>query len=1165
LTKILVVENSKIKGTNITNYLKSLRKNLEIIPTFSAKSALDIISQKKPDIAIINEILPDQPGISLIKRMKDKSKKTHFILITDEDSALEGQLIKDVFKSVDDIVSIPTTKESYKSIGIAIHRFFKEKKLQKTNLDSRQQYLEGLVMLRTFELKKTNERLKKKVNERTWAIEVLRKSLEKYRTLVETSDDMIFTVDLEGNFSFTNKALRKHLGYTEKELEGKNGFELVHPDDLENVLSRFLELPKGKFVSNLEYRYRTKNGSYINILNNAAPIIDSKGKITGAFGIARNITERKKIEEELKQTHDELEIRVQSRTEELEKSNEKLRNEIIERKRIEQALRESKQRYYTIFNKSPDYIYLMDIDGKILDANEVLLDQIGLSLGELKKIDLLDLYAGNNIKDVFQIISQLLAGQEVKGFEVRIQPPHGKPLDLEINAVPFEENGKVTKVLNLARDITKRKHAEEALRESEGKYRDLVENINEIIYSLDRSGVVTYIGPLIKNVLEYEPQEIIGQNFSQFVHQEDRSYSTNRFKENMIKRKDPGVYRVITKSGKIRWLQASSRPIEKAGKIVGLQGILIDITERKEAESALKDSEERFRELSDLLPEGVFEIDLEGNFIFANKKAFEMSGYLQNDIDNGLNAFQIIDSKEHKRMKNNMSRIMKGEDLGAHEYIAKNKDGEKFPVLIHSTAIIQNEKPTGLRGIIIDIKQRKKVEEALRESENRYRGLFEKSSASITLVDTNGIVIDCNESTEKMIGFSKKEIIGKPFQELLTLVPSDLPKLMENFQKLLNGEDIIPYELEIITKDGKRRWIIIRNSLLKKNDNIFGFQIISTDITGRKRAEEALKNKLRESEYLYQLSEEMKYSDTVEDVCKKGLSSVCSGFDFNRGLCFLLNENLEYLNLAYSVGFDQKNKSMKISIWKNESILKQATFENKWFIIQLGKMIFGEGELLVPDSLRKKLGFPTKNDSYIVAPINSKKKVIGVVILDTSNYDLLSQESKEMLDMYLTTIGTAVENVRLYHKLEESLEKLKEIDILRSEFIDVASHELRTPLASIKIYTDLMRDGYIGNFSKNEFSQLEDMNKNIHNLNDLINNMLDFTRTEKDFPKLSFKKVALSNVVKDVVAGFKPIAKARNISLKFSTKGSTVIQSDYEMVKKIFTNLIGNLMVAKSL
>ena len=146
------------------------------------------------------------------------------------------------------------------------------------------------------------------------------------------------------------------------------------------------------------------------------------------------------------------------------------------------------------------------------------------------------------------------------------------------------------RLVKLEEQDTKRKKAEETLQESEEKFRYLVENSNEVIYSVDDKGIVTYISPRIQSLLGYTQDELIGQDFTKFMYIEDLEHSKERFQKNLSDENPPGEYRVLTKSGEIRWIHASSKPILKGKQVLGVQGILSDITDRKRAEENIKAS-----------------------------------------------------------------------------------------------------------------------------------------------------------------------------------------------------------------------------------------------------------------------------------------------------------------------------------------------------------------------------------------------------------------------------------------------------------------------------------------------------------------------------------------------------------------------------------------------
>ena len=139
----------------------------------------------------------------------------------------------------------------------------------------------------------------------------------------------------------------------------------------------------------------------------------------------------------------------------------------------------------------------------------------------------------------------------------------------------------------------------------------------------------------------------------------------------------------------------------------------------------LRESEQRFRELAEMLPETVFEIDLGGQVTFVSRSAFAAFGYTPQDVEKGLIAFDLLAPEDRERALGNMAKVLKGDDIGLTEYTALTKGGERVPVLLHSSAIIRDGRSLGLRGFMINICERNRVELALRESEERNRRILE--------------------------------------------------------------------------------------------------------------------------------------------------------------------------------------------------------------------------------------------------------------------------------------------------------------------------------------------------------------------------------------------------------------------------------------------------------
>jgi len=286
--------------------------------------------------------------------------------------------------------------------------------------------------------------------------------LRRYNQGVQMSTDMIFTVDFDGNFLFTNEAFYSQLGYSEEEVRETNGFQLLHPDDLNRVQRRFASLRKGKTLQNLEYRYRKKDGSYVTILNSACPMFGPEGTIVGALGIARNISERKRREEELREHHDNLEKLVAERTHELRLLNRRLQHELLERKQAEEATRKSKQQLEDLLATAPVVMCRADLKGKVIYVNGKFEDITGYSKAEVigkywPTLGILPI----DVDELMHRTTEKLSGRPASPMEVAVKCKDGQLKYVSGVGEVIKENGKPVGVQVIAQDITERKKAEE--------------------------------------------------------------------------------------------------------------------------------------------------------------------------------------------------------------------------------------------------------------------------------------------------------------------------------------------------------------------------------------------------------------------------------------------------------------------------------------------------------------------------------------------------------------------------------------------------------------------------------------------------------------------------------------------------------------------------------
>ena len=254
--------------------------------------------------------------------------------------------------------------------------------------------------------------------------------------------------------------------------------------------------------------------------------------------------------------------------------------------------------------------------------------------------------------------------------------------------------------------------------------------------------------------------------------------------------------------------------------VLGYQGIIRDITEQKRMEEKIKITEKRYKELSDSLPAGVFETDKSGNFLFINRYGFKLSGYSPQDIDNGLNALQLFIPEDRDKVNQDMLRVLKGEKLDGREYTGLNKDGSTYSVIIYSSPIILDTRTYGLRGIVVDITERKKAELALRSREaelkHKTKSLEEVNTALKVLLQRREE--DKAELNEKVL-FNVKELIVPYLEKLrkrsldskqkayLNILESNLNDIISPFLRTLSTQYLGFTHTEILVanlvKEGK--------------------------------------------------------------------------------------------------------------------------------------------------------------------------------------------------------------------------------------------------------------------------------------------------------------------------------------------------------------------------
>ena len=515
------------------------------------------------------------------------------------------------------------------------------------------------------------------------------------------------------------------------------------------------------------------------------------------------------------------------------------------------ALHRSEARYRSILRAAPAGIGVV-VNRVLAEVNDRLCDMTGFSREELLGQSARVLYPTQEDFDFVGLEKyRQIAAKGTGTVETRWLKKDGAVLEVLLSSSPIDPSDLLAGVTFTAFDITERKRAEQALRASEENYRRITDNMHDLVAEIDAHGRFQFVTPSYRRVLGYDPKELLGTSAFALLHPDDRERVTAVFGDGMRLLKDQEAeFRYRHADGHYIWFRSTgSFLFDASGAFTGAVITSRDVSERKEAEAALLQSESRFSVFMEHLPAAAFIKDYDGLTLFANRYLNELFGW---EEATGKTTAELLSPDLAERMIADDRRVLTEGPKLIEEIVTDTHgnirvfDTYKFPVVFEGSAPL-------LGGVAVDVTKRKSAEEALRQAnlviENSPVVLFRWKAAEgwpVELVSKNVI----------QFGYTPEELLSGKVPYSALIYGDDLERVGREVHDYSDqGVAHFRQEYRLVTKDGEVRWIDDRTAIVRDtHGRITHYQGIIIDITDRKRVEEALREKTEELDRFFNIN-----------------------------------------------------------------------------------------------------------------------------------------------------------------------------------------------------------------------------------------------------------------------------------------------------------------------
>jgi PAS domain S-box-containing protein len=641
------------------------------------------------------------------------------------------------------------------------------------------------------------------------------KTLENFTFLSNLIANPVCVVDERGVFLAVNQTISQVLGFSKQELVGKNivDFDFLDQENKGILLKNFEKRMNGLDVVPYEVKVTAKNGEI--------KFFEVEGK--KIWYANKNV--------DLIVLHDVTE----------------------QKKKTEERIRLSEEKYKNLFENAPDVIATVDLTGKVTSVNKAIM-RYGFRENEVLGSSIFKLFPMEYNQKVLSGLKDTAAGNSVQG-EIEILTPNGKK-NAECNSNPIWVNGKIVGFQTILRDVTERKKAEKALRESEEKHRKLFEESMDAIFVADAAtGILVDCNPAASKLVGWQKSELVGQHQS-IIHPKEQIEGgfSSGFKKHL---KDPTKTletQVMQKTGEIKDVAVKATVFELKGKQL-IQGTFRDISEKKQAERKLKKAELVLRQERNMLEAvtenvgaGLTIIGRDYCILWTNKVMKKIRGIP--DLE-GRTCYATYNCLDTVCPECGVKKVFEGKEIDSREFsfFDREKGVTLWAQLIATPIKDKDGNVTSALELVLPITERKMMEQSLKSSEERFRTIMNSALDAIIAIDDKVNIVAWNPAASRIYGYTQEEIIGKPIS---TLIPFNLTQTAtQEIRRFVEArpKDSIGNIIETVgvKKDGTEFPAELSFAKMQINGKNHGVSFIK-DITERKQAQKKQQDYSKELE-----------------------------------------------------------------------------------------------------------------------------------------------------------------------------------------------------------------------------------------------------------------------------------------------------------------------------